>query len=122
MKTTVTLLIVGLFILATPMFAAAHGRQHRNHNDADSDRGNRIHTASVYEHQGFRSHARTRRHRLQREKRQLRRELRETRRELHRVERRIRRQQRRPYYAVQPYSVRPPVILGIPQLVFQFGW
>ncbi len=126
MKTLLMLLIAGLILTTTPLVASAHGSHQRDQR--------RSYTSSWVNQSGSRPEHRWHnndwrgrdnvRHgrREWRENRRLRHELRETRRDLRHMKRRVRQQRRHSYYVVQPCSVNLPVVFGVPQLVFQFGW
>jgi len=121
MKTALAILVAGFVLMGTPILASAHGNHYRSQRDSYRSWVNHSDSYSVHvRHKEYQNRC-NKRH-LRHEKRQLRRELRQTRQELRRVKRRVRHQRQRPYYAVQPYYVNPPVVFGIPQLVFQFGW
>jgi len=114
MKTTLSLLIAGLIFLATPMLASAHGVQ----NDKQSHhkqwvKNDRHEKGSHYSYQQKHRYDQKRNYRA---KIHLKKELRKTRHELHQVKRQIKHNRQRPYYA------QPVVVLGVPHLVFQFGW
>ncbi|GEM_PF-2844539 len=122
MKTALTILAAGFILIVTPILASAHGHHHRGQRDSYRGWTDHSYSYSVHVRHGDRQPNYCNKHHRKHEKRQLRRELRETRQELRRVKRQVRHQRQRPYYAVQPYYVRPPVVFGIPQLVFQFGF
>ena len=121
MKKSVMILLTGLILLSLPVLASASGHHQRGQRDSHNDRGDRNTTYAVHVYHGDRN-PRFNQHRLRHEKRWLKRELRETRRELRHTKRKIRHQRSRPYYAVQPYYVNPPIVFGYPSLVLQFGW
>ncbi len=126
MKTSLTLLIAGLIFLATPMLASANRWHNDDHQKCDQRwvQGDR-HTYGQHYRQNYNRHDQRRHHYYKqrngykqnhRVKTSLKRELRETRHELRQIKRQIRRNHRRPYYS------NPAVVIGIPHLVFQFGW
>lgn len=121
MKKSAMILLTGLILLSLPVLASASGNHQRGHRYAHSDRGDRNTSYAVHVHHGDRHPQIYQRH-LRHEKRWLKRELRETRRELRHAKRKIRHQRSRPFYAVQPYYVNPPIVFGYPSLVLQFGW
>ncbi len=117
MKVTLTILITGFILLTTPLLATAHGSYHDRQYDTCRSEVRYDSACSVNTY-----HGKSPQRFWRGEKRQLRRELRETRRELRCVNRRLNHQRQRPYYVARPYYVKPPVVFGFPQLIFQFGW
>lgn len=131
MKTTLTLLIAGLIFLTTPILASAdkghsRDRQKYDRGSIQSDRQtyNQHYSQNHNRHDQRRAHYYKQRNGYKqnhRVKTHLKRELRETRQELRQIKRQVRPNHRRPYYANRHYS-NPAVVIGIPHLVFQFGW
>ena len=117
MKTTLALLIAGLIFLATPMLASADGRHENRQNHYKGWVKNDRHDHNYQSNRnGYRWGNRYEQKRNHQVKRLLKRDLRETRHELRQVKRQIRHNRQRPYYA------QSGVVIGIPHLVFQFGW
>ncbi|MEE4254124.1 MAG: hypothetical protein V2I50_08830 [Desulfuromusa sp.] len=117
MKTTLAILIAGLIFLATPMLASAHGVQsEKQSHHKQWVKNDRYNHNSHYDHNGYRWQNRYETKRNHQKKNHLRKELRKTRHELHQVKRQIKHNRQRPHYA------KPVVVLGVPHLVFQFGW
>lgn len=122
MKTTLILLIAGLFFLTTPMLATAgerDGRDRQSHYKGWVKNDRHDQKSHYSRHDNRRDHHYNQRRNHQ-AKKNLRRELRETRQELRQVKRQIRNNHRRPYYA--RHNVNPAILLGLPHLVFQFDW
>jgi hypothetical protein len=117
MKTTLILLIAGLIFLVTPMLAFADGR-----HDDGQNHSKRWVKSSQYNHSsqdnrsGYRGGNHYHQQRNYQVKNHLRKELRETRHDLQQIKQQVRHNRQRPYY------VNPAVVIGIPHLVFQFGW
>jgi len=109
MKTTLTILIAGLLLMATPMLSLAQGSEHRDHSGrhnngwSDNRHGDHQYRGSRFErHRDHRMHHR-----------------------MHHRDRYPRRHQVffRPAPRYQRYVyARAPLILSPPQIVFHFGW
>ena len=122
MKIRRTILFASLILFVTLPGLASANENHRNHRDSHHGWGDRSYSYSVHHHYGDRYPSRHNKHYRQHKRRQFKHELRETRRELRHAKQKIRHLRSRPYYAVQPYYVTPPVVIGYPSFVFQFGW
>jgi len=121
MKTTLTLLIVGLIFLVNPITATADGRHEdnwQNHYNGWVEDNHHDQCRTYDHHDERRSHRYEQKchHRNHRTKKHLRRELRRTRRELRRLKRQVRRHHRRDFYT-HPYQ---DFLITIPHIVFQF--
>jgi len=117
MKTTLALLIAGLIFLATPMLASADGRHDERRNQYKGWAQNDRHDYKYQnDRRGYRWENRYDNRRNHQVKNHHRKELRQTRQELHQVKRQIKHNRQRSYYA------KPVVVIGVPHLVFQFGW
>lgn len=115
MKTTFTVIIATLIFLGTPLLAAAH--------DSGTQRSRQQQTTHEWVQQkdnhGYQLQGNNWHHR-QPVRHQVKQGLRQTRHEVRYVKQAVRRYDppRRPYYVYNP----PPVVIGLPHVVFSFGW
>ena len=110
MKTALALSIAALFLLVTPMLAAAHG-------GGRHDGGSHHYKGWVkgYHDSGYCEDGRH--HKWERRaKKHYKKHLREHRREHRIAKRHFKRHHRQPYYAAAP------VVVGTPRIVFRFDW
>jgi hypothetical protein len=113
MKTTLIILMASVIFLIAPVMASAAGNHGRDNRDSY-----KVYTEKNYGQHKHKDWKKVTKQQAK-QKNHLKRELRQTRHELRQTKRELRHEKR---YDRRPAYVQSGLILGLPHVVFRFGW